>query len=337
MSELIVETASPGLTVQDCGRFGWRRYGISTAGAMDRLALAVANALVGNGPCVAALETALGGFRLRADQASVLVAASGPGVTLTVGARAVPAGRSALAGPGEAIDVSPVRDGMYGYFAVAGGFAVEAEMASLSSHRLTGLGRPPLSSGDALPLRGAPENKPALELAPSPAHASGAIRIMAGPQDDWFPADAMARLSGTKWEVGARSDRMGLFLTGPDLQPRAASMVSDGVTPGSIQVPPSGQPIVLMRDCQTTGGYPKIATVISADLDRLAQCRVGEAISFELVGRATAVAALAAYRRRIERLHPTHAVRFPGARDLMRENLISGVWGAQASSDERIP
>ncbi|MBF9036891.1 urea amidolyase, partial [Rhodobacterales bacterium HKCCE2091] len=260
------------------------------------------------------------------EGAPVLVAAAGPGVTLSVGARAVPAGRSAVAAPGETLAVSAVGAGVYGYLAVAGGLAMTPDMGSLSTHRRTGMGPAPLKAGDLVPLRAAEEHPGPLALTPPPGHDAGPIRVMAGPQEDWFDPGAMEILTGTAWTVDARTDRMGMFLSGGRIAPRAASMVSDGVMPGSIQVPPSGEPIVLMRDAQTTGGYPKIATVITADLDRLAQHAPGRPLRFRRVGREEAVAALAALRARIGAMRPLPALREPGTADLARANLIDGVW-----------
>lgn len=327
MTALLVEAASPGLTLQDEGRFGWRRYGISTAGAMDRLALAVANSLVGNAAGTAALETTLGGCRLRVQDGPVLVGAGGPGVILTIDGRSIPEGQSAEAEPGDLIELSPVRQGVYGYLAIAGGFDLPYQMGSRSTHRRSHLGPLPVATGHMLKVFPKPETAQPLVLLPPPAHTSGPIRIMPGPQDDWFAEDALTRLTDKDWLIGRRSDRMGMFLEGENLSPRQASMVSDGVMPGSIQVPPIGQPIVLMRDCQTAGGYPKIATVIFADLDRLAQMGPGKTVRFEIVSRAEAVAALKRQRDAIEALDPVPAIRSFDTKALLEANLISGVWG----------
>lgn len=333
MTSLRVEAASGGVTLQDFGRFGWRRHGISTAGAMDRLALATANALVGNAPDQAGLEAMLGGCRLRVGERSVLVAAASPGVTLIIDSRVIPAGQSAEAAPGALITLAPPRGGVYGYLAIAGGVDLAGQMGSLSTHRRSGVGAAPIAVGDLLPLCGTPPGAQPLSFDRLPEHELGPIRVMAGPQDDWFGAEALARLCATDWRVAPRSDRMGLFLEGGALEARAGSMVTDGVMPGSIQVPPAGMPIVLMRDCQTTGGYPKIATVISADLDRLAQIGPGQRLRFALVSRDQALEALRAARARVAALRPGPAFRSPDTARLLRENLISGVWDGQPGED----
>ncbi|AMY71067.1 biotin-dependent carboxyltransferase family protein [Frigidibacter mobilis] len=322
MSVLVVERCGPGTSIQDLGRQGWRRQGVSTAGAADRLALAAANALVGNSADVAAVETILAGARFRIEGGAVLLAAAGPGVTLAVDGRTVAPGVSVRAGPGQAIDLGPTRGGVHGYLAVAGGFTLRPQMGSRSVHLRSGIGGDMLMPGTRLGVTGGASGP--LALPRMPEHETGPIRVMAGPQDDWFPPGTLGTLTAATWRVDARSDRMGRFLDGPRLQHHAGSMVSDGVLPGSIQVPPSGQPIVLMRDCQTTGGYPKIATAISADLDRLAQMQAGAEFRLQLVDRITAVAAAARLAAKIAGLAPQPAGGLDSAR-LLAENLISGV------------
>lgn len=325
MSALVVDRCAPGASVQDGGRAGWRRYGVSGAGAMDRLELAVANALAGNAPDTAAVELTLAGARFRVEGGPVLVAAGGPGVTLTVDGRTLAPGVSALAG--ETVEVSAIRGGVYGYLAVAGGIALRPEMGSRSFHLRSGIGGAMLAPGMRLPVAGT-EGGP-LRLDRLPEHPPGPIRFLPGPQDDWFAPEALDLLAGAEWQVDARSDRMGRYLAGPRLAPREGSMVSDGVLPGSIQVPPSGQPIVLMRDCQTTGGYPKLATVISADLDRLAQLPAGARFRLAPVDRAAAVAAARQLAQTIAALAPRPAGGMDSAR-LLAANLIGGVVDARA-------
>ncbi|WP_323040189.1 biotin-dependent carboxyltransferase family protein [Gemmobacter sp.] len=325
MTALVVDRCGPGASVQDGGRVGWRRFGVSGAGAMDRLALAVANALVGNAPGTAAVELTLAGARFRVEGGPVLVAASGPGVTLTIDGRVLAPGVSAKAA--EMVEVSAIRGGVYGYLAVAGGFDLRPEMGSRSVHLRSGIGGAMLAPGARLPVAGGSLMPLALDRVPD--HGAGPIRFMPGPQDDWFGPEALEMLAGTEWQVDARSDRMGRFLAGPAMAPRAGSMVSDGVLPGAIQVPPAGQPIILMRDCQTTGGYPKIATVISADLDRLSQMPAGARFRLVPVDRATAVAAAQRLAQAIVGLSPRPASGVDTAR-LLAVNLIGGVVDARA-------
>ncbi|GGE21128.1 biotin-dependent carboxylase uncharacterized domain-containing protein [Gemmobacter megaterium] len=327
MSRLVVERCAPGVSVQDGGRTGWRRYGVSTAGAMDRLALAVANVLVGNGPDCAAVEVTLAGARFRVAEGPVLVAVGGPGAVLSVDGLKIPQGASARADTGQMVEISAILGGVYGYLAVAGGIALPPEMGSRSAHLRSGIGGGLLTPGDNLPVgRGALTPRAMDQI---PAHTSGAIRCIPGPQEDWFAADALDLLVAADWQIDMRSDRMGRFLVGPRLAPDERSMVSDGVLPGSIQVPPAGQPIILMRDCQTTGGYPKLATVISADLDRLAQLPAGANFRLALVERADAVAAAQRLAHTIAGLvaHPSGRI---DSRRLLSANLIDGMVDATA-------
>jgi biotin-dependent carboxylase-like uncharacterized protein len=296
---------------------------------MDRLALAMANVLVGNDPHAAAIETVYAGARFRAESGPVLVAAAGPGIGLTVAGRIIAPGCSALARPGEEIDLSPVKEGIYGYLAVAGGFDLQPDMGSLSTHLRSGLGAAPLQAGSRLPLRGGGTTPQILPVPPD--HDHGPIRVIPGPQDDWFDDKTRALLFETIWHFDNRSDRMARFMVGPGLAARAGSMVSDGVLPGSIQVTPSGQPVLLMRDCQTTGGYPKIATVISADLDRLSQIAPGGHFRLVPVSIAEAQAAARVFASMLAGLKPVPAIGIDVAR-LWNENLISGVWNTAVES-----
>jgi len=327
---LLVLSCAQGASIQDGGRTGWRRQGISTAGAMDLVSLALANACVGNPPLAAAVELSLAGARFRLEGAGALLAAAGPGVALRVNGRALAPGRSVAAEPGDEIEITPPRDAVHGYLAVGGGFALAPVLGSLSTHQRSGLGPPMLAPGQRLPIRGGAPLVP-LALEPPPAPGGGAIRILAGPQEDWFEPDALGILTGAAWRIGARSDRMGRFLEGPHLPPRPGSMVSDGIVAGGIQIPPSGQPIVLMRDCQTTGGYPRIATVISADMDRLAQIPPGAMLRFVQVGRTAAVEAARARAAMLAALKPRPAVVTDPAR-LLAENLVSGVIDARGAA-----
>jgi biotin-dependent carboxylase-like uncharacterized protein len=329
---LRVEACGPGTTVQDTGRTGWRRFGVATAGAMDRDALALANTLVGNPPAAAAVELALAGARFRVEGAALLLAVAGPGVALAIDGRAVAPGTSARAEPGSAVSVGPVRGGVYACLAVGGGFALAPQMGSLSMHRRSGVGGRALVPGDRLPCHGG-ATVPRRLMRPLPPQA-GPIRVMAGPQRDHFTDAAWATLLSAAFRIDARSDRMGCRLDGPVLAHAAGyNIVSDGVVPGSIQVPGDGRPIVLMRDAQTTGGYPKIAAVIGADLDRLAQTPPGAAVRFAAVDRAAAVAA---WRDRLaaRAALATAVVALPAepmsAAALLGANLIDGVIDARA-------
>ena len=323
MNGLRVETCGPGSSLQDGGRPGWRRHGVPGSGAMDRLRLAHANALVGNPPAAAALELVLAGATFTVLGGPLRLAVSG-GVRLRVAGQPVRTGSSVLAAAGETVAVGDVHAGVYAYLAVGGGLAGRKELGSRSQHRRSGIGGPPLRAGDRLAVRDATAFRSAPGDIPSPAMATGPIRILPGPQADRFSDGVREELLAASWRVSPQSDRMGCRLAGPRLAHLAGhDIVSDGVLPGAVQVPGDGQPIILGRDGPTTGGYPKIAVVISADIDRLAQVVPGGEIRFAATSLAAAVAAARALARRIEGL----AAGSGGLRsgDLLAANLIDGV------------
>ena len=325
MSALEVLSCGPCVTVQDTGRTGYRRFGVSTAGAMDRAALALANALVGNAPGKAALELPYLGAAFRLSAGATGVSAMGADATLSINGRSVPPATSAALHNGDVIEVGSARTGVYTYLALAGGIVVPEELGSRSGHQRTGFGPAPLCTGDALPLT-APDTTDALTFTGSAAPGIGPIRVVPGPQDGHFPQDTWAAFLNTPFRISPRSDRMGLRLDGPPLTSgHGHDIVSEGVVPGSIQVPGDGQPIVLGRDCQTTGGYPKIATVISADLGRLAQVPPGASIRFKAVSLEEAIAAARALDDWVGALGTALRPARSGSMDLHQHNLISGI------------
>ena len=328
MTALKVETCGPATSVQDFGRFGYRRYGVPASGAMDHLAMAAANALVGNPPGQASIEFMLQGGALRVQGSPVLVAAAGPGCSLAINGRSISANTSAVAAPGDAVTVGPVMTGVFAYLAVAGGIDSPVEMGSRSVHRRSGIGGRPLAAGDTLQCGNPPGPAIPRRFDRHPkAPPNGPIRLLAGPQKEFFCDAALELLLSCKFRIATRSDRMAFRLAGPALPHRdGCNLISDGTVAGSIQVPGDQQPIVLMRDCQTTGGYPKIATVISADLDRLAQTPPGSAIRFRRILYEEAVSAARARHRRIGALAGGAAPvgEYPATEDLLRLNLVDG-------------
>ncbi len=329
MSGLLVLACGPGATLQDPGRFGLQRFGVSPAGAMDPVAVAAANALAGNPLETAVIECALLGLTLEALGDAVLASVGSPAFLngASVGERASFAVRE-----GDRIVLGPVREGLYGYLAVAGGFANGPEMGSLSMHRRSGIGGAGLAAGQRLSLARMATGGERRVLASLPGRAGGPIRVVLGPQDDFFTDSAIETFLSSPYRVSPRSDRMGVRLAGPALEhARGYNIVSDGIVTGHIQVPGDGQPIILMRDRQTTGGYPKIATVITADLPRLAQSPPGMELRFEAVSREDAVAALAQLRRDVEALplRVEDAGAGLSSERLLSVNLISGVQDAE--------
>ena len=325
MTGLRVVNCGPGTTLQDLGRIGYRRYGVSTAGAMDRHAAALANALVGNPPAAACVEFQLAGGRLAVEGGPVVVAVTGPDCVIKIDGRSVMEGRSAHAAPGNIIEVGPVRGGAFAYLALGGGIDIPPQMNSFSVHRRSGIGGQPFVSGDLL-TAATPGQGQLLEV-PLAYDNTGPIRLLPGPQDDHFPTEAVVLLCSATFTVRPDSDRMACRLAGPLLTHSGdPDIVSDGVLPGSIQVPGDGVPIVLLRDCQTTGGYPKIATVISADLGRLAQIAPGRTVQFAAVTLDQAVLAARIFEAELQShigaIRP--AVILPTTQTLLGTNLIDG-------------
>jgi biotin-dependent carboxylase-like uncharacterized protein len=293
MSKLVVSSIGPACSVQDGGRHGAERYGLTPSGAMDRLALAAANTLLGNDPLVAAIEIGPFGAAFTARDGAVRVALAGAPRSADIAGRAVAFDTSMTIADGETLTLGFAKGGSFSYLAIEGGIAGEPMFGSLSVNARTGLGSPyprPLAVGDELPAKTAndgPERR--IEL---PPRANGPIRVVFGPQDDEFADDAKALFLDSEWKISATSDRMGYRLEGgpPIKHLHGHNIVSDGTVDGSIQVPGNGAPIVLMLDRGTTGGYPKIATVITADFGRLAQTPAGTGFRFKTITMAEAQA-----------------------------------------------
>lgn len=329
---LRVEIAGLLTTLQDLGRHRWRRFGVPASGAMDPVALSVANALVGN-PCgQAALELTLTGGSFLVEGGPVRVALVGGDFPLFIDDKHAEPMRAHRLEPGQRLRVGGARSGARGYLAVAGGFAIEPVLGSLSTHVRSGIGGldgRALAPGDLLPLTGATIDGPDLWLPPDALRSDHAmVRVVLGPQDDHFTPDGIRIFLDSDYAVSPRADRMGYRLSGPPLEhARGFDVISDAIAPGSIQVPGTGEPIVLMADGQTTGGYPKIATVIGADLPALGQRRPGDRLRFEAVTLDAAVGARRALSRWLaelpEKLVPVGR-EFDSAR-LLSINLVSGV------------
>jgi 5-oxoprolinase (ATP-hydrolysing) subunit C len=293
MSKLVISAIGPASSVQDGGRYGAQRYGLTPSGAMDRLALAVANSLVGNALFAAAIEIGPFGAAFTAREGAVRVALAGASRSADITTRPVAFDTSMTLAEGETLTLGFARGVSFSYLAIEGGIAGEPMFGSLAVNARAGLGSPyprPLQAGDELQAAaasGAAERR--IDL---PAVADAPIRVIPGPQDDEF-GDAIKLFLEGEWKISATSDRMGYRLEGPVIKHlHGHNIVSDGTANGSIQVPGNGQPIVLMPDRGTSGGYPKIATVISADLGRFAQIPAGKAFRFKALGMAEAQAEL---------------------------------------------
>ncbi len=302
-----VRVIRPGLhsTVQDLGRPDLQAFGVPVAGALDPEALRLGNALVGNAPDEAALEILHAGPVLEITAPALRVALAAWDGEMTIeGADpcVVPAWRSVTLARGTRLSVTASRGAVCAYLAVGGGFAIAPLAGSRATFVRGGIGGwhgRTLIAGDELPVRGTePPTGPERRLALPPLPASGALRLVPGPQDDHFTAEAMATLQDAEYVVTGAADRMGLRLEGPALGHRDGhDIVSDGTACGALQVPGDGRPVLLLVDRQTTGGYPKIATVCTADLPRAGRLRPGDRVRFTLIDIAAAQAARRAQER----------------------------------------
>jgi KipI family sensor histidine kinase inhibitor len=291
----------PGLftTVQDSGRWGHQSNGVPVSGAMDGVSHRLANALVGNDGQAATLEVTLVGPELRME-ADAMVAVTGANLSATHDGGTVPLCMPVRFRKGSILRFGERRTGTRAYIAFDGGVAVPPVLGSRATHSLTGLGGlsgRPLAAGDRVVLAdhaGAPVRR-RLDLEHGGAAGGIRLRVLRGPQDDFFPDEAFDALQRNRFSVTPQSDRMGYRLRGAQI-PRISDreMISDATFAGAIQVPPSGEPILLMADRQTTGGYPQMATVITADLPLAAQLAPGDWIEFQICSLADALAALVA-------------------------------------------
>jgi biotin-dependent carboxylase-like uncharacterized protein len=299
VSGLDIKQIGPMTTVQDLGRQGLLHAGVSGSGPMDTPSFRIANALVGNDPFCAGLEFAGVGGSFTVTR-PVRFAVTGGGVDVRRDGTKVHPWESYDLLPGETLTIGVLRECVWGYLAISGGIDVAPVLGSRSTHLRSGLGGwhgRRLQVGDHLPL-GQAAASPNLALCQPWRRGSRPIQVVCGPQDDYFSDDVLQTFLGLPFVVSATRDRMAQVLDGPPI--RAAGghdIVSDGTCPGSIQVPASGKLLVLMAERQTSGGYPKIATVASVDLPRLAQVTSGRAIRFARVSQEQAEDLLIAERQ----------------------------------------
>ena len=286
-----LKVLSPGLytTVQDLGRIGYQDIGVPVSGALDGFSLRLANALVGNPLGMAALEILISGPTLEIAAVAVRVALVGPGASLVIGGEVMVAGQSITLSRGEVFQIVVDRPSACCYLAVEGGVAVPLVLGSASTYVRAGIGGLEgrlLRRDDFVPLgiERAPERIELWLPTPLDAARDQPIRVIPGPQQECFAEEAVTVLLSAEFRVSKNTDRMGMRLDGPLLRHRDGwDIVSDAIATGAIQVPGSGQPILLLADHQTTGGYPKIATVISADLPVVGRRRPGDALRFAAV------------------------------------------------------
>jgi antagonist of KipI len=312
--KMIVTRAGFLTSVQDLGRTGLREFGVSTSGALDTFALRVANLLVGNDERSAALEITLGGLQLRFNDERIAAWCGGDFV-VRVGSKSLPAGHAARVGLGEEIKFGRPQIGCRCWLAISGGVDLPIVLGSRSTDLRASFGGfegRALRDGDQLSLG---------EFRRSQTAATGGISSWTAPHDwvrpakrepmlrfirgvDWnrFNVLTIERLTSETFAVSPDSDRMGVRFEGPELKREDnADLISEAVAPGTMQVPPGGKPILLLGDCQTIGGYPKIAHVITVDLGIAAQLRAGDHVRFSEVSLTDAHRLLLDRERLLER------------------------------------
>ena len=269
-------------SIQDAGRQGWRQYGISRCGSLDNPAMQTANMLVGNPAEDAVLEITLGQFTAEFGRDGWL-ALTGAGCNAKLDGKTVWTGWRTAVKKGQRLTLSMPQRGMRSYLAINGGFAVEPQLGSMSTDLKAGFGGldgRKIQDGDRLPLRAATRDF-SEPVGVRQLLWGNRVRALPGPEYHEFSAESREAFWRTAWRLDPQSNRMGYRLQGRNLQRDAdRELLSHGLVPGVVQVPAGGQPIVLLADAQTTGGYPRIACVIEADLYHLAQLRLGEPIHF---------------------------------------------------------
>ena len=264
---LRILSAGPGVTLQDAGRHGYLRFGVTAAGPMDSLAHATANLAVGNQAGATALEVSVGGIEVTAETAPLHVAVAGGEFALSLDGRPLPPAVMLNLDEGAVLKIRAGGKGSWCYLAIAGHFNVPKMLGSHATHTRTGFGGVngcAIVAGDRLGIARSGSSAPASTIvAPWLDRPFDTLRVVLGPQHDYFADDQIAAFLAGPWTVSARGDRMACFLDGPRLtHARGYNIVSDGIALGAIQVPGDGRPIVLMADRQSTGGYLRHGTLL---------------------------------------------------------------------------
>lgn len=331
---LILHEAGPALSLQDMGRQGYLAYGLTRGGAADKLALHEGAALLGQSPTLAAVEMVGLGGRFEATHDTVITL-TGAEMTATLDGAPLRWNASHALPAGAALSIGGARQGTYGYLHVAGGFDTPQVMGARSSHLTAGIGAL-LQKGESLPLAAATSDRAGYVIAPEDRLSGGEIRVMPSIQTSQFTADTRDRFSRTAFHRDARGNRQGVRMASEAAGFSARgglSILSEVITEGDIQITGDGAPYVLMCECQTTGGYPRIGTVIPCDLPRVAQAAVGAALRFRFVtleeARVLEQRARAEIKALPGRVQPL--VRDPkDISDLLSYQLVSGAVSATA-------
>lgn len=284
-----LEVIAPGrlALIQDDGRIGHLAVGVGRAGAADHGAYALATRLVGNVPGAAAIEATLGGLRVRA-RGDLLVALTGAPAQAAVDGRPIAHAALVHLPSGAELALGVPSQGLRTYLAVRGGLAVAPVLGSRSTDTMSGLGPAPLTAGTVLPVGTSTVVLPRIDHAPVAPPETGRVtlRVTAGPRRDWF-ADPDG-ITTVEWRVSDKSDRKGIRLIGGAVERagafRDAELASEGMVRGAVQVPPNGEPVILLNDHPVTGGYPVIGVIRTADMDRAAQLTPGQEVRLRWEG-----------------------------------------------------
>ncbi|MGA9746705.1 MAG: biotin-dependent carboxyltransferase family protein [Nocardioides sp.] len=283
-ARLRVLATGPLCLVEDLGRRGSASIGVGRSGAADRSALRQANRAVANPEDAAALEVTLGGLELVAEGGSVLVCVTGAPCPVSIDGRDVGAYGVVSVPDGSVLRLGAASRGLRSYLAVRGGIDAPAVLGSRSHDVMSGLGPAPLQSGDVLVVGAAGSTYPVVDAVPPTTYDDDVVlRAVRGPRDGWVrDADLLV---GTQWTASDRSNRVGMRLVGGVLEPVDADrqLPSEGACRGAVQVPPNGEPVLFLADHPVTGGYPVVAVVVDADVDRAAQVRPGQSLTFRWV------------------------------------------------------
>lgn len=289
MTTVTVVAPGPMATIQDLGRSGYAHVGVPASGAADRAAMMLANRLVGNREGAATIEATLGGLRIRTDE-PLLVSVTGAGTNVTVGDIPIGVNAAVTLRPDAELIVGAPEWGCRNYVAVRGGFDVPGVLSSRSTDTLSGLGPPPLAAGTTLPVGADTDQWPAITDAPTDnRHAAvQTLEVTPGPRASYVAAP-QALVDG-EWTVSADSNRVGVRLLRPEgadaplllHRDNAGELPSEGVAHGSVQVPPTGRPILFLADHPVTGGYPVIAVLTPASIGAAAQLTAGCRVRFRI-------------------------------------------------------
>ena len=326
--EFSISFAGPLVTFQDIGRPGNMRYGVSASGPMDIVSFEAANAVLGNETKQTAIEISLGGLILQCHEGSITLAITGGDFLIEYQGQKISSWTVLTIQKGERLSVRAGKSGSWAYLAFSGKLNVKDWLNSSSTHSTSGFGGGVLKTGQKFTLKDASNqaNRIGPILKPN-FNTNDLIHAVLGPQDQYFMKTAIKIFSDSIFKVSDNYDRMGMQLTGPKLELKSAlSIPSEPVVKGSIQVSGDGIPTILLADHQTTGGYPKIATVISSDINRLVQLRSNQNVEFILINSNEALQKTRKFLDMKEKyLQKISISRGTLEQRLMSENLIGGV------------